>query len=144
MRATLRDQLSEACRPEQLAERVGGLRSREVVALATVAVERLQLAELLLALEALGGRRQPEAVGEPDDRRGSGGGLSRPAEAGDERGVDLDRVEAGQALEAAERGDGDAEVVDQEPDPQRLEVGDGTEGRGPAIHHGPLGDLETE
>src|SRR5262245_55807114 len=98
----LRDQLSKPRRSEHARQGFGGLGASEVEALPAVAVERLQLAQLVVALDPLGRRGQLETVREPDDRGDAGRVLRGAAETGDEGGVDLDRVQPREPLEAAE------------------------------------------
>ena len=88
-------------------------RRREQVALAGVAAELAQVGELGLVLDALGDRPQPERAAELDERLDQRVRLVRAGGGGDERAVDLQRVDR-QLLQVGERGVAGAEVVDRD------------------------------
>ena len=98
---------------EEALERGGFQRRREQVALAAVAAELAQAGELGLVLDALGDRAQAEAAAELDERLDQRVALVRARRRGDERAVDLQRVDR-QLLQVGERGVAGAEVVDRD------------------------------
>ena len=96
---------------QQARDDVRVLRAAEEEALGGVAAGGLQVAELLVGLDALGGHRQPERVPELDHGVDDRHVLARVRDAAHERAVDLHAVdrEAPQVLERRVAG---AEVVD--------------------------------
>src|SRR5262245_25487673 len=80
-------------RRDQLAGVARGARAREQEALDLAAPFAAQPLELLLGLDALGGRRHAEALAQPSHRADDGERRIVLVDVADERAVDLDPVE---------------------------------------------------
>src|SRR3954468_7115451 len=96
--------------------------SGEPVPLRAIAPERQQRVELPTRLDALRHDRQAQCVTEAHHRGDDRGVLALDAEAGYEGEIDLYRAER-EPLEVAERRVAGAEIVDRQPDTQRLQRG---------------------
>ena len=106
---------------EQLLDYLRRLGAIEQEALGGVAAGRLEVAELLSGLDALGGDRQLQRVPELDHRVDDRDVLLVVGKPAHERPVDLDAVD-GQAAQVLERRVAGAEVVDRDPDTELLEL----------------------
>src|SRR2546426_8009649 len=115
----------------------------EIEPLHLVAALLLEAVFLLHRLDPFAHDPQPQAVRHGDDG-GNDRGVRRIArEVPHERAVDLERVDR-DALETAERGLPDAEVVDAQVDAEILEPAQRDGGRMLVSHHASLGELELE
>jgi hypothetical protein len=82
-------------------------------------------------------------VAELDDRPGQGGVLAVAGDRVDEGLVDLEDVDR-EAAQVAERGVAGAEVVDRQPDAERLQLTEPGDGRVGVVHEQALGDLQDQ
>src|SRR5262245_17747168 len=130
--ATPRDgRLAEVRSPvaalEQGGERRRLHRPREQVALAELAAEGSQRAQLVGPLDSLGDDLETQRLAELDDHANEDRPLAVGAEAVHEGAIDLEHVD-GEAVQVAQRRVARPEVVDRQPDavaPQRPERLDG-------------------
>src|SRR5581483_1012931 len=115
--------------------------AREEKALAAVALFALQVAELRRLLDAFADRFQAQGLAELDEGVDEGAGLAGGGDPGDEGAVDLEGVD-GELAQVGEGAVAGAEVVDRDPDAERLErdeLGGSLVG---VAHERRLGDLE--
>ena len=125
------------------ADLLGPQRLVEEVALAEVALEAAQLAELDFVLDPLGDHVERERPGHPDHRLDDRRPLLFDAERVDEGAVDLQRVE-GITVEVGERGVAGAEVVEDEADAELVQRFQRGERRGRLVDQHRLGDLQAQ
>ena len=128
---------------EEVLHRVGRERAGEHEALAAVALFLLQLTELVLLLDALGERLQPELLAELHERADERARLGRVADRAHERAVDLEDVD-GELPQVRERRVAGSEVVDGDADAELLDRAELLCGRVGVVHDRGLGELDDE
>ncbi len=117
--------------------------SSQEVALRFGRAKFLHQVELVLGLDAFRRRADAQAVGELDDGPDDGPAIVTVDRFADEDLVDLDLVE-GKAAQIVERGEAHAEIVEIDPDADRLKTPELREGRLVAAQQRGFGDLELE
>ena len=118
LRPAARRRLRMGERREEVVDVTGAERPGEHEALAAVALLFLQLAELLVLLDALGERLQAELLAELHERVEERPRLDRVGDRRDERTVDLQDVDR-ELAQVRERRVAGAEVVDRDADAER-------------------------
>src|SRR6266508_275457 len=113
----------------------------EVVALAVLAAQLAEPLELVEPLDTFGDGGEAEGGGQVDDGLGERGGVGAAGDLVDERLVDLEDID-GQAAKVAEGGVAGAEIVDRQPHPQAVELGQGDRGGGDIGDQQALGQLQ--
>ena len=108
--------LSRCSTDHELLERIGREGFAHEKSLERVAPAPREEVELRACPHTLGNDVQPEAAGEPDDRLGDRRIAGIGLEVGDERDVDLQRVDR-KVLEVGQRRVAGAEVVDRDREP---------------------------
>lgn len=111
--------------------------------LSEVAIERLQEGDLFCAFDAFGDDADVEIVSEGGDGLNEGGVSAAAQHVGDERAVDLDRVD-GKLVNIGEGRVTGAEVVEGEFEPSGLERVKLSEAGLDVAHDGRLGDFEAD
>src|SRR5688500_14023198 len=114
-----------------------------MVALAELTAELDEPARLLGLLDPLGYGREVEHLCQVEDRAKDGRLSVGLADLVNEGLGDLEVVE-GKLLEVAKRRMADAEVVDGDLDPERLELAEPPRGRVKVVHQSGLGDLQRQ
>ena len=128
---------------QQLLDDLRWLGTVEEESLRGIAAGRLEVAELVGGLDALGGDRQLERVAELDHRVDDRHVLLVVGQAAYERPVNLDAVD-GEPAQVLERRVAGAEVVDRDLDPELLDLGEHADRRLGILDQHALGDLEAE
>src|SRR4029079_16422694 len=130
-------------RAEQRRELVRGYGRAEVVTLHLVARAFAQERLLLGRLDAFGDDRQAQGLTHRDDRLGNRAIFRVARDLADEGAVDLQRVDR-EALQMRERRVARAEIVDREPDTERLDRAQNLHGALGVVHDHAFRDLDLE
>src|SRR5574341_398461 len=128
---------------QQIAQRVGGHRTGEVVALAAIAAQRPKVLELVYRLDPFGDDIHAQRLGNGDDGSNDGRVLRVALDPLDEGPVDLQAGE-GETLEIGEGGVADAEVVKGEVDLEVVELKEDGEGGRLAAYQDSLRDFDLQ
>ena len=126
---------------QQPVERLAGGRAGEQIALHFLAAGEPQQHALLLGLDALGQQRQVERAAERHDRLHQRLAAGIAAERRDEAPVDLELVEI-EALQIGQAGIAGAEIVERQPDAERLQRIEPRLGLVRIVDQHALGDFE--
>ena len=113
------------------------------IALTVAAAVLEQPARLLLGFDALGERREAEAVGDAQEHLGDRAVAFVVGQAHDERAVDLDHVDR-QLFEIRERRIAGAEIVDCDGEAPAAKQIDRVHRALDILHRGGLGDFDAE
>lgn len=103
----------------------------------------MERGQLLEGLDPFGDGRDAHRLGKADHGGDDGGIAGVAAQAGDEGAVDLQEVD-GELLEVVHGREPGPEVVQRQPDAERLQAHERASGGVQVLHHRTLGDLEPE
>ena len=137
------DPLLRRARAQELDETRWRQRLAHPVSLEAVAAARVEELELLARAPALGDDLEPQAPRQPDDRLGDRRVARVGLEIGDERDVDLQRVDR-EVLEVRQRRVPGPEVVDRDPEALVAQLVEHAADRVEVVQQRGLGHLELE